>query len=184
MSRNPYAPSDAALEGASAQPPLALDLGLLTHEDFGGFWLRVLAYVIDAAILYPFQAALGYGVLQLANVTLLSAMQVLVLDFALSQVVWAAYNIGFWASALQTTIGKRLCGLVVTSSHLERLSLAHAAARYLATIVSSLIIVGVLTIPVSERRRALHDMIAGTLVVKRRALASVVAAAEAARAER
>lgn len=178
MSHNPYAPPLADLEDIGGP---RIILGNLERKDFGGFWLRVLATVIDCAIMFPCQAVVGYAFVHLAILIALTPTQARVLDITISLVIPAVYTIGLWVSPWRATIGKRLCGLVVVSDHLDRLSLARATARYLATILSALLIVGVFTIPASGKRRALHDMLARTLVVKRRRLERVVAAAEGSR---
>ena len=172
MNRNPYAPPVAAVEdtGESCSLPPATILSRLERQDFGGFWLRLLALFIDGVVMFPFDLLIAYTLSGVAPSTPFSQTQMGLLDVAMNQIVWAIYTIGFWASPWQATIGKHLCGLVVVSNRLGRLSLAHAAARYLATGLYAFLIVGALTVPVSARRRALHDMLARTLVAKRRSL--------------
>jgi uncharacterized RDD family membrane protein YckC len=172
MDRNPYSPPTAGVEDVDDRraAPVATVFANLEREDFGGFWVRVLATFIDGLILYPVEEVVRFALLRLPGVATLTQMQMLALELASSLVVWTAYSGGLWASPWRATVGKRICGLVVVSDRLDRLSLARAVARYLASIVSGLLVIGVLMIPASRRRRALHDMMAGTLVVKRRAL--------------
>ena len=49
----------------------------------------------------------------------------------------------------------------------QRLSFLHATGRYFAKFISAIILgIGFLMIAFTDRKRGLHDMIAGTLVIK------------------
>ena len=55
--------------------------------------------------------------------------------------------------------------VAVTDANGNRLPMARAAGRYLAKIISALILgIGYLVVAFTDRKRGLHDMIAGTLV--------------------
>jgi serine/threonine protein kinase len=69
------------------------------------------------------------------------------------------------SSAKQGTLGKIATGLAVTGLKGERISFLRAAARYFLKSVLSLCGVGYLAAAVTENRQALHDMIAGTVVI-------------------
>lgn len=70
------------------------------------------------------------------------------------------------ASELRATLGKYALGLQVTDLQGGRLSLQTSFIRYGMKIVSSAIcFLGYLPALFSERKQALHDMVAGTLVV-------------------
>ncbi|MBK7410637.1 MAG: RDD family protein [Saprospirales bacterium] len=67
----------------------------------------------------------------------------------------------------QATIGKSVMGLKVTDQHGERLTFARATGRHLGKILSSAFLaIGYIMAGFTEKKQALHDMIAGTLVVK------------------
>lgn len=141
------------------------------EEDFGGFWRRVLATLIDGLILYIptviVELALHewmYGPLGELQRTALIPQAIAVFG------VWAAYEIPFWISPWQATPGKKLCGMVVTTMDGDRLSLSRAVGRYACKCVSGTIIIGSLFIPFTRWRQALHDLMAGTLVPRRDAL--------------
>jgi uncharacterized RDD family membrane protein YckC len=71
------------------------------------------------------------------------------------------------SSAAQATLGKRALGLRVTDLEGRRISLARATGRFLAKIPSSLILlIGFLMQPFTAKKQALHDILAGTLVLK------------------
>ena len=71
------------------------------------------------------------------------------------------------SSARGATLGKMALGLRVVTSDGQRLSFLHATGRYFAKILSAIILfIGFIMIAFTERKRGLHDMIAGTLVIK------------------
>jgi uncharacterized RDD family membrane protein YckC len=72
------------------------------------------------------------------------------------------------SSASQATFGKAALSLKVVDLGGRRISFARALGRYLGKIPSSLFFVGFLMAAFTERKQALHDKMAGTLVVRRR----------------
>ncbi len=74
----------------------------------------------------------------------------------------------FEASAWQATPGKRILRLYVTDLNGQRVTFARAAARNFAKIISSLtFLVGYLVAGFTEKKQALHDILAGCLVLRR-----------------
>ena len=70
-------------------------------------------------------------------------------------------------SPWQATLGKKAIGIQVTDLDGERISLARALGRYFAKILSGLILyVGFFMAGWTRRKQGLHDMVAGTLVVR------------------
>jgi len=77
------------------------------------------------------------------------------------------YYAGLESSAWQGTVGKRLLRIVVTDQYGRRIQFGRATGRFFAKIVSALVLlVGYLMVLFSERRQGLHDLMAGTLVVR------------------
>jgi len=73
------------------------------------------------------------------------------------------------SSSKQATVGKMALGIIVTDENGKRLSFARSTARYFATYISDMTFnVGYLMIIWTKRKQALHDMIAGTLVVRKK----------------
>ena len=71
------------------------------------------------------------------------------------------------SSSRQATLGKMALGIKVTSLDGERISFLRATGRYFATILSSLLLmIGYIMAAFTQRKQALHDMIASTLVVR------------------
>ena len=138
------------------------NLQTLEQFEHGGFWIRVLATLVDTAVLMiPIMVVEG----------LVEAQRSRVLEGAVVYGVWAAYCITFWLGPWHATPGKRLCGLLILSSDGCDLTLGRALVRYVAAIVSGAVIVGPLMVALTERRQGLHDLVANTVVVKRSALA-------------
>ncbi len=72
------------------------------------------------------------------------------------------------SSSYQATLGKRALGIKVTDANGQRLTLAHASGRWFAAALSYLTCyIGFVMAGFTERKRALHDMVADTLVVDR-----------------
>ena len=75
----------------------------------------------------------------------------------------------FWVGTHhQATPGKRLLGLRVADTRGKRIGIAHAFGRYvLKGLSGSLFCAGFLIQPFTARKQALHDLLGGTLVVRR-----------------
>jgi uncharacterized RDD family membrane protein YckC len=73
------------------------------------------------------------------------------------------------SSARQATIGKIALGLFVTDLQGRRLSFGRATGRFFAKIITGLVplFIGYIMAGFTARKQALHDMIAGCLVLKR-----------------
>jgi len=90
------------------------------------------------------------------------------LYFLLYFLVAPFYYAGMESSPHQATFGKRALGIKVTDNEGRRLSFGHALGRWSAASLSYLTCyIGFLMAAITERKRALHDMVAGTLVVDR-----------------
>jgi uncharacterized RDD family membrane protein YckC len=86
---------------------------------------------------------------------------------ALIPVAWL-YSALMESSARQATLGKSVLGIIVTDLDGKRISFGKATARYLAKLVSAvLLFIGFIVAAFSTRKQALHDIIVGTLVVVR-----------------
>jgi uncharacterized RDD family membrane protein YckC len=72
------------------------------------------------------------------------------------------------SSKFQGTIGKMAMGIVVTDMEGNRISFGKAALRALGRYVSYIILcIGFLMAAFTDKKQALHDMIASTLVTKK-----------------
>ena len=143
---------------------------------YGGFWIRVVAYLIDAIILGVAGAVLGMIVgvgggfastLDAANSEDVMAGTQLA-SIGISVVLGWLYYAIMESSGNQATLGKMALGLVVTDMSGNRISFARATGRHFAKFLSSItLLIGYIMIGFTERKQGLHDMVAGTLVTKK-----------------
>jgi len=147
---------------------------------YAGFWLRFVAYLIDIVIIWivmipiflVFSAMFGLSMASMArNPDEMAAGGSMVGVFLLIEAVAV---VGVWlyyafteSSAWQGTIGKKILGLRVTDLDGNRVSFGRASGRFFGKIVSGFtLLIGYIMAGFTEKKQALHDMIAGCLVVK------------------
>jgi uncharacterized RDD family membrane protein YckC len=142
---------------------------------YAGFGRRVGAYLIDTLLAIVFGGLLGFAA-ALAEPALL-ADDDLRFDLAMMALVFLV-TVLMESSGLQGTPGKLALGLKVTDLTGQRIGFWRAALRYVAEVLNSLTLgVGYLMAAFTDRRQALHDIVAGTLIVHRDAEATRIAAA-------
>ena len=84
--------------------------------------------------------------------------------------VFAALWFGLWVALLGTTPGKALLGLKIIDKRGGKPTALQAAIRALACVPGFLALgAGFLWIIIDPKKRGLHDLLAGTLVVRRSA---------------
>ncbi len=138
---------------------------------YGGFWVRVVAYIIDVVLMGVVGVVIALvfgGVFGIAggDVSDPNAGPSLLLNL-ISVVLGVAYFAGMESSEWQATVGKKAMGLVVTDTNGNRISFLRALGRYFSKVLSGLILgIGYIMVAFTERKQGLHDMIASTLVVK------------------
>jgi uncharacterized RDD family membrane protein YckC len=136
---------------------------------YAGLATRTLAFAADAAIINAVAWFVG-AVIALCLSLLAIPQQVTTAIAAIGVVAalaWTlAYFVFFWSASGQTP-GNRLLGIAVREASTGRpVHASRAALRALALLLSALpLCAGFLLILVDSRRRALHDRIAGTVVV-------------------
>ena len=117
-----------------------------------GFWVRVVATIIDLVIL----AIIGF-VLQ----AILGSASGIV-----SFVVNVGYLLYFWTTTGQT-IGHKAMGLRVVRTDGSSLDISRAVIRYVGMVVSAIPLgLGFLWVALDDRKQGWHDKIADTCVVK------------------
>jgi uncharacterized RDD family membrane protein YckC len=151
---------------------------------YAGFWKRFAAYLIDSIVvgmvamivILPFIVVMGLGI----AMTAISEDSEQIIPAVISAVVGYFFIImlavvGQWlyfalmeSSKHQGTLGKMALSIKVTDLAGNRLSFGRATGRYFAKIISGLTMgIGYLIAAFTEKKQALHDMIAGCLVVDR-----------------
>jgi uncharacterized RDD family membrane protein YckC len=155
--------------GSAAPPPPVWDARPVgpDHVAYGGFWIRVLAYIIDGILL-----TIVYGI-----VARLLGIDIFESDWdhydplanVISLVIGWLYFALLESSERGATVGKMVMGLRVVTSDGRRLSFMNATGRYFAKILSAIILfIGFIMVAFTDKKRGLHDIIAGTLVIKTR----------------
>jgi uncharacterized RDD family membrane protein YckC len=139
---------------------------------YGGFWIRVVAVIIDAVLLRVVVAPIGiiFGGLGMAGMmTGLPHRGLRLLGGGLTAILlifgsWL-YEAFMESSSYQATLGKMIFGMKVTDLNGNRISFERATGRHFAKWLSGMILgIGYIMVAFTERKQGLHDLLAGTLV--------------------
>lgn len=167
--------------GGAAPPPPAVGVPQRTPASaaapYAGFWVRFLAYFIDAILLNAAAFILFLPVAMILGVASVGVGRmgedilgglITLAWFPVSIVIAWLYEAMFTSSVRQATPGKMALSIIVTDERGARISFGRATGRYFGKILSGMIFfIGYLVQPFTEKRQALHDMLAQTLVVRR-----------------
>lgn len=140
--------------------------------EYAGFWLRFVALIIDGIVMAIPQYALMFAMIGSFSVQPEDAadmLPVLMIYYVLIIVMQWLYYALMESSKNQATLGKMALGIKVTDlDYGGPISFGQATGRYFGKLVSGLILaIGYIMAGFTERKQALHDMMAGTLVVKK-----------------
>lgn len=142
---------------------------------YAGFWRRVGAWVLDYIALVIIMVVLAMP-LSLAGKSQQAGLLVLFL-FLYGLAPWLYFAISE-SSSMQGTLGKAAAGIKVTDLNGERVGFGRATGRYFGKILSSLTMsIGFAMAGFTEKRQALHDKVADTLVVTKEFTPAEIAAA-------
>ncbi|HEY1936626.1 MAG TPA: RDD family protein [Candidatus Angelobacter sp.] len=149
---------------------------------YGGFWIRLLAHLIDHVILGAVAAPFVFimilpAALRVARQAelnndpspelLLTVVGSVFMYVALAFVGQWLYEALLTSSSWQGTIGKHILRLKVVDQAGQRISFGRATGRFFAKILSSMFFcIGFIMIGFTERKTGLHDLIAGTMVLR------------------
>jgi uncharacterized RDD family membrane protein YckC len=148
---------------------------------YAGFWKRFVAYIIDDIVLSAagvlvvliIGGIFGLGMLSTMgseaepNVAFFAAAASGIFMAILCIMVagWLYYAL-MESSANQGTLGKMALGIKVTDLNGNRISFGKATGRYFGKIVSGMILsIGYIMAGFTEKKQALHDIMASCLVV-------------------
>jgi uncharacterized RDD family membrane protein YckC len=135
-------------------------------RSYGGFWRRGIGAAIDWLLIGAVVSlSIGYHG-QLAPP---HSIVKVVVYYVLAALVAGLYFAVMEASPWRATIGKRVVGVKVTTLDGQRVDFSRAAARLLAKFGLSLALLGLgfVLAGIDARKQALHDKVAGTLVMRR-----------------
>jgi len=147
--------------------------GETLYGQYAGFVTRLIAFFTDRMIVAVFiaivTAVIGFvtqslQVNQWLGIEAWSQWLVGGLLAVFTLLTNFVYDVGCWLLAGQTP-GKRLMGLLVVQTDGRRLRFGAAIRRWLGYYLSAILFLGFLWVLVDNRRQALHDKLAGTLVV-------------------
>ena len=173
---------------AMTEPPSSMPVNAPVSVllPYAGFWLRFVALLIDGLILgIPFMFVVivamfllgGFGLMMHRNAVdpraAAAVVGPLILGYFFAMLIFLGlewlYFAGMESSERQATFGKAAMSLRVTDLEGGRLSFGHATGRFFAKIVSGLIpfAIGYIMAGFTAKKQALHDIIAGTLVLRK-----------------
>ncbi|MEO8150941.1 MAG: RDD family protein [Bacteroidia bacterium] len=156
------------------------------QAEYAGFWLRFVAHLIDnlvlsvpfAIIIIPFFLFTGFFDFthnfksmdqeeQKIAMTGIFMGAIIIAILANGIIGWLYYAL-MESSSRQATVGKLVLGLKVTDINGDRISFGRATGRYFGKALSNLTLhIGYMMAGFTEKKQALHDIIADCLVVKK-----------------
>jgi uncharacterized RDD family membrane protein YckC len=173
-----------AYAGAAAQAPVAT----AANVGYAGFWLRFVAALIDGIvigipltpiflilILPAFRSMQNPAVMQnpgaLMQIMGPSIGLILLVSMIASWLYWGLCESSSW----QATLGKKALGLYVTDADGNRATFGRTSGRYFAGrfiwsipyVGGMYMLVDAICAGVTQKKQAIHDMIAGCLVLRR-----------------
>jgi uncharacterized RDD family membrane protein YckC len=169
------------LESTVKPPPPAVPPGHtrltpppVVRPYYAGFWKRFAAYFIDEIILNFIGVLVMLVVAAIVGVPMgLSGFDedivvplVLIYFGIIGFLLNWLYHTALESSSRKATLGKMAMGIVVTDMEGGRISFGRANGRFWSKILSGLFFsIGYIIAGFTERKQALHDLIAATLVV-------------------
>jgi uncharacterized RDD family membrane protein YckC len=148
--------------------------GSTVSPRYAGFWIRVPSALLDFSLLFVAN--------RLVRMALYSITPAIEMDnrifghgtfgnrhplrFAIALAIGWVYGAGMESSRFQASLGKMALHLKVTDEQGNRLTLARATARHFAKLLSVASLgIGYVMAGFDSRKQALHDQMAGTLVL-------------------
>lgn len=130
-----------------------------TYVNYAGFWIRFIAAFIDGIILMVPNFIIAFTI---DGSIFNTGWTVNILQLILG---WL-YHASLESGSGQATFGKRIMEIKVVSETGECISFLRATGRHFSKIISAIILlIGYIMAAFDDRKQALHDKIANTLVV-------------------
>ena len=143
------------------------------NNEFGGFWIRVVARIIDTIPIL----AVDYILYQLFGADVSYTEYRNNVEY---EDMWTAYdglsiivgliilliNYGYLTSRYGGTIGKMIFGLHVVNKNGDHLSFFKCFLRFIAYIPSSILNIGFIMVAFTPKKQGLHDILCKTYVTK------------------
>jgi len=139
--------------------------------EYGTFWNRVVGFVVDNVVLLLifwvicFFIGVWFGVAGI-QVDPNSSQLSLALNFVLLLTYWL-YFACLESSSAQATVGKMAAGIKVVNENGDRIGFLHATGRCFARLLTLIFFgIGFIVMLFTEKKQGVHDLMAGTFVVK------------------
>lgn len=146
------------------------------EKRYAGFWIRVLANILDTFILVVPLILMDFFAYSIVGSTGISYWEY---QADIEKPLWSAYEgvtmvfnmvtgiayFGILTSKYNGTPGKLMVGLRVIGEDGNGISLARSIGRYFAYIPSNFMMIGYIMIGFSRKKQGLHDKICQTYVV-------------------
>ncbi len=158
--------------------------GFKVVRTYAGFWWRFLAVIIDGIIISIIQGIFIVPLLGVVGISLsafpesgsvdadslpylIAALSSLSMLYIVSFGIGWLYYAFFESSKYQATPGKIMLNIKVTDLQGNPIGFGRATGRYFGKIISAFIFyIGFMMAGFTSQKQALHDMMAGCLVVK------------------
>ncbi len=157
------------------------------NTNYAGFWQRFLALVIDSILIGVIRSILVIPILAAVGLSFVGDIQdldtadssdviamaaafigALMATAAISSVISILYFSFMESSKYQASVGKLALGLIVTDMEGNRIDFGKALLRNFGKLVSgAILLIGYIMAGFTDKKQALHDMIASTLVLKK-----------------
>ena len=130
----------------------------MSEQPYAGFWQRAPAALVDATF---------YGILSYCVAWLLAAVSQEEWSALFVPASWWLYEAYMTSSKFQATVGKMMVNIAVTDNQGTRITFLRASGRHFFKYLSAaMLLIGFVMAGFTERKQALHDKMAGTLVGK------------------
>ena len=149
-------------------PGVYQPMAVASPSSYGGFWIRVVAYIIDVVILgivgaiFSIPFAVNYSDVNSLNSAAARTSNGidLVLSFLYFTLLW---------TYMGASLGQRILGMhVVDAATGQPITFGKAALRWFGLIISFFVcFIGVIWVAFDQRKQGWMDKIAGTVVVRR-----------------
>lgn len=138
------------------------------QPQYVGFWTRFVAALFDGIILWIFSIIMRFVFGFFYGLVAGNGQDFESIAFILQVVIAWLYYASLESSEQQATIGKQALGIIVTDLEGNKISFARATGRYFAKWISTFILfIGYILAAFTQKKQALHDIIAATLVVNK-----------------
>jgi len=144
---------------------------------YGGFWIRTVAYIIDAVIfgivsqiiMIPLSMFMMPAMMQGGGEPAMGSVFAMIGISTFIGLAVPIFYYTFFHGRWGATVGKMACGLKVVTAEGEPITYMRAFGRFWAFMLSGLILyIGYFMAGFDDEKRSLHDRICSTRVIKKR----------------